>query len=153
MAHEKVIIYTDGGSRGNPGPAGIGGVVYDREHLKEIDTVSKYIGVTTNNQAEYQALLATLEKAHKLGAKEVDCYLDSELLVKQMRQEYKVRDINLQPLFVKVWNLSMNFKRISWHHVPREKNKRADQLVNEALDAQIKMMRKDNALDVSIPME
>ena len=146
----KLVIYTDGGARGNPGPAGIGAVIWDRDRLKIIDTVSKYIGVATNNVAEYRALEAALEKAHKLGADEVDCYLDSELLVKQLRKEYKVKDPGLAALYVKVWNLSLNFKSIKYYHIPREKNIEADKLVNEALDKEVKAMRKENLLDVGM---
>lgn len=148
--YQKLVTYTDGGSRGNPGPAAIGGVIWDRDQLKRIAEISKYIGVTTNNQAEYQALVATLEKVKELGAEEVTCYLDSELLVKQLNKEYKVKDQNLAPLFVKAWNLSLSFKKITFHHVPRERNKDADEQVNKALDREIKMMHKDNALDVGM---
>lgn len=130
---KKLIIYTDGGARGNPGPAGIGGVLYNEKKEKIFD-YGKYIGEATNNQAEYQSLLFALEQAKKHGAEEVICYLDSELVVKQMRGEYKVKDKDLGKIFIKIWNLSQGFKKISWHHVPREKNQEADALVNQALD-------------------
>lgn len=128
------IIYSDGGARGNPGPAAIGAVILslDGEVIKEI---SKTIGETTNNQAEYQAIIAGLEAAKDLGAESVECFLDSELVVKQLKREYKVKNKELAPLFLKVHNLSVQFKKISYTHVPREKNKEADRLVNEALDA------------------
>ncbi len=128
------IIYSDGGARGNPGPAAIGAVILslDGEVIKEI---SKTIGETTNNQAEYQAIIAGLEAAKDLGAEAVDCFLDSELVVKQLKREYKVKNQDLAPLFLRVHNLSVQFKKISYTHVPREKNKEADRLVNEALDA------------------
>ncbi len=128
------IIYSDGGARGNPGPAAIGAVILslDGEVIKEI---SKTIGETTNNQAEYQAIIAGLEVAKDLGAEAVECFLDSELVVKQLKREYKVKNQDLAPLFLKVHNLSVQFKKISYTHVPREKNKEADRLVNEALDA------------------
>lgn len=129
----KLVLYTDGGARHNPGPAGIGFVIYD-ENKKLLKKQGKYIGEATNNQAEYQALIAGLEQAKKMKADEVDCYLDSELLVKQLNHEYKIKDHGLGPLFIKVWNLSQSFKKIKFHHVPREKNKEADKLVNEALD-------------------
>lgn len=128
-----IILKTDGGARGNPGPAAIG-VVLEDEQKKVIKEFGRYIGETTNNQAEYQALLAGLTEAYKLGAEEINCYLDSELVVKQLKREYKVKDKELAPLFIKVWNLSQNFKKISYHHIPREQNKHADMLVNKALD-------------------
>ena len=130
---KKYIIYSDGGARGNPGPAAIGAVIKD-EKDKIIQEISKTIGETTNNQAEYQAILAGLEAVKKIGAEEVDCFLDSELVVKQLRHEYKVKNKELAPLFIKVHNLSLQFKKISFTHVRREQNKEADKLVNEALD-------------------
>ncbi len=129
----KLKIYTDGGARGNPGPAGIGAVAYDTKG-KVIFEISQYLGETTNNQAEYRALLKAVEKAKNIGAKEVDFYLDSELVVKQLNREYKVRNKDLQPLFVQVYNLSLSFKKISFTHIPREKNKEADKLANQAMD-------------------
>ena len=128
------IIHSDGGARGNPGPAAIG-VVIKSDDGKLIEEISKTIGETTNNQAEYQAIIAGLETAKKLGAEAVECFLDSELVVKQLRHEYKVKNKELAPLFVKVHNLSLQFKKISFTHVMREKNKAADKLVNIALDA------------------
>ena len=128
------IIHSDGGARGNPGPAAIG-VVIKSDDGKLIEEISKTIGETTNNQAEYQAIIAGLETAKKLGAEAVECFLDSELVVKQLRREYKVKNKELAPLFVKVHNLSLQFKKISFTHVMREKNKAADKLVNIALDA------------------
>ncbi len=128
-----MILRTDGGARGNPGPAAIGVVIAD-EQGGMVREFGRYIGETTNNQAEYQALLAGLEEAKKLGATEVHCYLDSELVVKQLRQEYKVKDKGLAPLFVKVWNLSQSFTKVTYTSVPREQNKRADMLVNQTLD-------------------
>lgn len=126
-------LFTDGGSRGNPGPAAIGGVLYDTED-KIITSFSKYLGETTNNQAEYTALLTGLELAQKHQVRELSCFLDSELVVKQLKKEYKVKDAGLAKLFVKVWNLSQNFQKISFTHVRREYNKEADLLVNQALD-------------------
>ncbi|MDP3244907.1 MAG: ribonuclease HI family protein [bacterium] len=128
----KFILYTDGGARGNPGPAGIGAVIF--KEGKIVFQEGRYIGETTNNQAEYQALILGLEKAKAFGAKEVECRLDSELVVKQMNREYRVRDADLAPLFVKVWNLSISFQKVTFRHVPREQNKQADKMVNEAVD-------------------
>jgi len=129
---KKVQLYTDGGARGNPGPAGIGYVIWDGHKL--VEKGNKYIGETTNNQAEYQAIILGLEKVKNIGAEEVDCFLDSELVVKQLNREYKVKDKDLAPLFIKVWNLSLSFKKITYNHIRREKNKEADKLVNEAID-------------------
>ncbi len=131
----KLITFTDGGSRGNPGPAAIGVVVKDALTGKNIAGFGKYIGVTTNNQAEYQALVAALETALKHDATEVACFLDSELIVKQMNREYRVRDINLQPHFTKIWNMAQTLKKCTFTHVRREKNTEADAFVNQALDA------------------
>lgn len=132
MGH-KVTIYTDGGARGNPGPAGIGIVIVDESNAKRYG-YGDYIGETTNNQAEYRALLFALEKSLEQGADEASCYLDSELVVKQMRREYRVKEPGLAQLFLKVWNLATQFKRISYHHIPRARNKDADALVNKAID-------------------
>lgn len=129
----KLIIYTDGGARGNPGPAGIGAVLYD-EHKKIVVEISKFLGVATNNQAEYQALIAAFKKAAVLGATELDCYLDSELVVRQLRHEYKVKNKDLAPLFLTIYNLSLSFKKITYTHIPREQNQEADRLANEAMD-------------------
>jgi len=133
MKNKKIFIYTDGGARGNPGPAGIGAVLYneDQEVLAEI---SKYLGQATNNQAEYKALIFGLKKALELEAQEVSCYLDSELVVRQLNREYKVKNKDLAPLFLEVHNISLGFKKITFTHIPREKNKQADKLANEAMD-------------------
>jgi len=129
----KLIIFTDGGARGNPGPAGIGVAIYD-EKKKLVAELSAFLGVATNNQAEYQALIAALKKAGELGVSELDCYLDSELVVRQLKREYKVKNKDLAPLFLTIHNLSLNFKKISYTHIPRERNQEADRLANEAMD-------------------
>lgn len=129
----EYTIYSDGGARGNPGPAAIGVVISQDNRV--VATISRCIGETTNNQAEYQAIIAGLEKAIELKAETVECFLDSELVVKQLRHEYKVKNKDLATLFIKAHNLSLQFKKISFNHVPREENKAADKLVNEALDA------------------
>lgn len=133
MKISQVKLFTDGGARGNPGPAGVGAVITDMDG-KVLVARKKFLGVATNNQAEYQALLLGLEEAKKIGVKEVACYLDSELTVKQMRREYKVKNPGLAALFVKVWNLLPSFEKVTFHHVLREKNVLADQLANEAMD-------------------
>jgi len=131
--NKKIKIFSDGGARGNPGPAGIGAVVFD-EKDEILSTHKKYIGETTNNQAEYKALILGLEEALKLKPQEVECFLDSELVVKQVRREYKVKNKELAKRFVEVWNLSQKFQKITFFHVRREKNTIADGLVNEAID-------------------
>jgi len=131
--NKKIIIFSDGGARGNPGPAGIGAVLYDSKK-QVLAKISKYIGEATNNQAEYQALITALKKAKELGGQELDVFLDSELVVKQLNREYKVKNKELAPLFLEVYNLSLNFSKITFTHVYRENNKEADRLVNEALD-------------------
>ncbi|MFA6594057.1 MAG: ribonuclease HI family protein [Candidatus Buchananbacteria bacterium] len=128
----KAIIHSDGGARGNPGPAGIGAVIKIGE--KQIE-LKHYIGETTNNQAEYRALILALEHALVAGVTEAECLLDSELAVKQLNREYRVKDKDLAPLFVKVYNLSTKFKKITFKHIYREQNKLADKLVNEAIDS------------------
>lgn len=133
MKYEKLTIYADGGARGNPGPAGIGAVILG-EKGKAVAKISKYIGETTNNQAEYKALIAALTKAKELGACELEVFLDSELVVKQLNREYRVKDKDLAPLFVRVYNISLGFKKIVFKHIKREKNELADKLVNLALD-------------------
>ncbi len=130
---KKLIIFTDGGARNNPGPAGIGAVLMGEDRCVAAQ-ISEYIGETTNNQAEYRAVLAALEKAEELGAEELEFFLDSELVVKQLNREYRVKDANLAPLFIRIYNQTLNFKKVTFTHVPREMNKEADRLVNLAID-------------------
>lgn len=129
-------LNTDGGSRGNPGPAGIGGVL--KNGKEEVATFAKYIGEKTNNQAEYAALIVGLAQAHKKGVKEIICRLDSQLIVKQLNGEYRVKHVMMKPLFAQVKKLEKEFSAISYVHVRREKNTEADALVNKALDAKLK---------------
>lgn len=129
----KLIIYTDGGARGNPGPAA-GGVVIKNEAGKNLAAYGEYLGAQTNNFAEYSALISGLQKAKELGASEVECLLDSELVTKQMRGEYKVKEPTLQKLFVKAYNATSVFKKVIFKHIRREQNSEADALVNETLD-------------------
>jgi len=130
---DKLIIYSDGGSRGNPGPAAIGVVIYDAAK-NELKRISKYIGETTNNQAEYKALIAGLEEAVVLGGQDLVCHLDSELVVRQMQGKYKVREASLKEPATQALKLTAKFVNVQFVHVPREKNKLADKLVNKALD-------------------
>lgn len=136
----KIIIHTDGGARGNPGPSAIGVVITSGDKLMK--EYGKTIGDATNNVAEYSAVvsaLETLEKGLKEKSKlaEILIKADSELVVKQLNGVYKVKEPTLQKLFVKVYNLRQHFKSVDFTHIPREQNKRADQLVNDALDKEI----------------
>lgn len=136
---QKIIMYTDGGSRGNPGPAAVG--VYIETLGKKI---GECIGIRTNNDAEYEALILGLQKTKlflgkdKAKKAELECFLDSELVVKQLNHEYKLKEPRIQQYFIEIWNLMIEFEKVSFVHIPREKNKIADALVNEALDGQCK---------------
>lgn len=129
-------MYTDGGARGNPGPAGAGVVIYDGE--KKVAELKKYLGDhQTNNWAEYEALILGLQEVKKrgLGKQGIEIRMDSELIVKQMSGEYQVKEETLWPRYMKVHNLLVaNFSDVRFVHIPREKNKEADKLVNEAID-------------------
>ncbi len=130
----KLIINTDGGARGNPGPAGIGVVICD-EHHRLISEHKNYIGEATNNVAEYQALILALNQASKIGADELLIQMDSELIVRQMIGQYKIKEPALKILAAEVIKLKNHFKKVEFKHVRREQNKEADRLVNEAIDA------------------
>ena len=135
----RLIVYTDGGSRGNPGPAAIGIVICDK-YGNVIKKYSKAIDETTNNEAEYQAVIFALQKIKFLFGKkkakelEIEIKTDSELVSKQLNHQYKIKEKNLIPFFIKVWNLEMDFKKVFFTHIPREENKEADRLVNQELD-------------------
>lgn len=136
----KFILYTDGGSRGNPGVAGAGVAIMD-ERGQTLKTASKPLGHTTNNEAEYQAVILGLETAKRFLGKDkianttIEVRLDSELVAKQLRGEYQIKEATLQPLFLKVWNMKIkDFPRLTFTPIPREQNKLADQLANEAMD-------------------
>ncbi len=135
--HEGIVMYTDGGARGNPGPAGAGFVAYDGE--KKLFECGKYLGDNrTNNWAEYEALALALAEAKKRGlaGKHIEIRMDSELIVKQMSGEYQVKEETLWPQYMKVHNLIVaHFPSIHFVHVPREENKESDRLVNKALDS------------------
>lgn len=136
----KLKIYTDGGARGNPGPAGIG--VHATAQDSTIFQLSEYIGETTNNVAEWQALIKALEhiKEKNIQVNQLDFYLDSMLVVKQVKREYKVKKPHLQKLFIKAHQLLQELEstKVSFYHIPRDKNKIADSLANQALDALLK---------------
>lgn len=132
-------MYTDGGSRGNPGPAALG--VY-------IETLGKsygeYLGRKTNNEAEYAAILSALKKIKSLVGRErakqahIDMYMDSELACRQLNHVYKIKEERIQKFFIEIWNEMLDFGRVTFTHVLRERNKEADRMVNEALDIQEK---------------
>lgn len=135
----KLIIHTDGGARRNPGPAGLGVIIQD-EDGKTVKRISEYIGEATNNQAEYRAVIRAMEEAESLlksgmTIEELEFYLDSELVVEQLNRRYKVKNKELAPLFVKIYNMTMGFKKVSFNYVPRTQNIEADRLVNEAIDS------------------
>ncbi len=129
-------LFTDGGSRNNPGPAAIGGILYDSRGV-ELDRFSQYIGVATNNQAEYQALAQGLVLAQKHKLKQLDVYLDSELVVKQIQGEYKVKEAGLRQRVAELQSVLQAFTALHLHHIPRAENALADSLVNQALDEQL----------------
>lgn len=133
---ERLILWTDGGARGNPGPAGIGVVLTDAQG-ELVAEIAEYIGEATNNQAEYRALIAGLTRAQELAATVVDIRMDSELVVRQLQGEYKVKNENMKPLYAQATALLKTFARYTIQHVRREQNTEADKLVNQALDAAI----------------
>lgn len=134
---DKIIIYCDGGSRGNPGPAASG--IYIEQLNKGY---SKFLGNATNNEAEYQSAIFALKKIkHLIGGEkaektEIEIKTDSELIVKQLNGEYKIKEKSLIPFFIEIWNLKQDFGKISFIHIPREENKEADKMVNKELDNQ-----------------
>jgi ribonuclease H / adenosylcobalamin/alpha-ribazole phosphatase len=130
----KAKLWTDGGARGNPGPAAYG-YVLEADDGTILAAHGETIGVATNNVAEYRALIAGLEKAIEVGVDELEVVSDSELLVKQMKGEYRVKNENLRPLAVQASRLARQVGRVRWTSVRREHNELADRLVNEALDA------------------
>ena len=133
MTIKKVIIHTDGVSRGNPGLADIGAVIKDARG-RLLASVFLRIGRATNNQAEYRAVISGLEKAIELGAKQVELKLDSQLVVRQVNGRYRVKNIALKPLYQKVKQLQDCLESFTITHIPREQNKEADRLANKALD-------------------
>ncbi len=129
----KLIIYTDGGARGNPGPAGLGVYITDEEG-NVVKEHSRYLGAQTNNYAEYMAIVDALTHAKELGADEVAMRMDSELAVRQLNGIYKVKNAALAILFMQVHNLRLSFRKVTFTHVRREQNTHADRLVNAAID-------------------
>ena len=145
----QIKIFSDGGARGNPGPAAVGGVI--RQLDKETKRISRYIGNATNNQAEYRAVIEALTWVKENFANhtsnytpgmsekvEIECFLDSELIVEQLNQRYKIKNEGLKPLFWQVRDLVITLGgKVTFKYIPREKNKEADRLVNKAIDDQI----------------
>ncbi len=135
MKRERTLsIHTDGGARGNPGPGAIGVTIEEDGQI--IDAFGRMVGErVTNNQAEYLAVEAALQRAMVLGADRIELTLDSELVASQLRQEFRVKDRELSRLFVRVWNLLQGFRKVTIRSVPRAQNQAADEQVNRALDA------------------
>ena len=134
----RIIIYTDGGSRGNPGPAAIGVIITD-EKGKVLKEYAEKIGRATNNEAEYEAVIFSLQKAkllfgkRKIKTMEIEVKMDSEFVAKQLNGKYKILDRNIEQLFLKTWNLKVDFGNVKFTYISRDKNLEADKLVNKAL--------------------
>ncbi|MEX1064154.1 MAG: ribonuclease HI family protein [Candidatus Paceibacterota bacterium] len=138
---KKYLIHTDGGSRGNPGPAAIGVVIELHDGAKK--EYNEYIGEATNNVAEYKAVIFALKKLKSLIGKgkaaeaKVEIHVDSELVERQINGQYKIMDKNIQQFFIEIWNLKIDFGELTFKHIPREDNHGADRLVNAALDKEL----------------
>lgn len=136
---EKLIVYTDGGSRGNPGPSAIG-VVVQNERGEKLKTYSQHIGNGTNNEAEYEAVIFALKKikalfgSERVSKMQIDFRIDSELVVEQLADRYKIIEDHIGKLYLAVRNLKLDYGVVTYTHIPREQNREADRLVNEALD-------------------
>ncbi|PIP73373.1 MAG: hypothetical protein COW88_02020 [Candidatus Lloydbacteria bacterium CG22_combo_CG10-13_8_21_14_all_47_15] len=139
---QKLIIYTDGGSRNNPGIAGAGAVIKDGNG-KTLKELAKPLGIRTNNWAEYEAVFLGMTEAKKLFGKklqdiEIEMRMDSELVVRQLNREYQIKEETLFPQFIKIWNMRVkDVPNVVFTHVRREENKDADRLANEAMDSQV----------------
>ena len=134
-APTEVVVWTDGGARGNPGPAGYGAVV-TTPGGQVLAEVAEGIGWATNNIAEYKGVIAGLRRARELGARRVRMRADSLLVVNQQKGLWKVKNAGLRPLWAEAARLARGFERVTWEHVPRERNRHADALANRAMDAQ-----------------
>ncbi len=132
-AHRKLRIYSDGAARGNPGPAGAGAVIMSPEG-EIIERLGRFLGSNTNNYAESMGLIIGLERAHELGAREVEVLADSQLMIRQLGGSYKVKAENLKPLYMEAVAMLRGFDRVQLVHVPREQNKDADEMSNRAID-------------------
>ncbi len=136
-AEKEWLMMVDGAARGNPGEAGSGAVIYD-EHGAVVKELSRYLGRTTNNVAEYQGLLMGLEELIRMGKKRISVRSDSQLLVRQLNGQYRVKDEKLKPLFERAMMLLRRFDSFRIIHVPRELNKAADRLANQSIDDALK---------------
>jgi ribonuclease HI len=132
---DELIVYTDGGSRGNPGPSASGFVIFDKEE-RPLFEGGKYLGITTNNQAEYQAVRLALQKALEMGGRRLSFRLDSQLVVNQLNGIYQIRNRDLWPIHANIKDLVKKFEKVTFTHVRREFNKDADGMVNKILDQQ-----------------
>ncbi|OGL29636.1 hypothetical protein A3D14_01310 [Candidatus Saccharibacteria bacterium RIFCSPHIGHO2_02_FULL_47_12] len=137
LESKEVKLFADGGSRGNPGPSASGYVLLDMQD-NVIAKNGTYLGETTNNQAEYHSLISGLHEAHKRGAKYVHVYMDSQLVINQLKGSFKVRHDGIKPVYQKAVDIASQFADVTYTHVPREYNKAADAMVNETLDKNIK---------------
>jgi ribonuclease HI len=136
VASSRLRVYSDGAARGNPGPAGAGAVLVDAEG-RVVARLGKFLGPQTNNHAEYMGLLLGLRHARALGAREVEVYADSELLIRQLSGQYQVRSPSLRPLYEEARGLLKAFSRVKLTHVPREENREADEMSNRAIDERL----------------
>ncbi|HEX4728510.1 MAG TPA: reverse transcriptase-like protein, partial [Jatrophihabitans sp.] len=133
-AGRRVVVEADGGSRGNPGPAGYGALVLDADTEAVLDERQAAIGVASNNVAEYRGLIAGLTAAAELGAVQVEVRMDSQLVIEQLAGRYRVKNQNLKPLHAQASELAGRFERVDYRWVPRAENVRADRLANQAMD-------------------
>jgi ribonuclease HI len=135
-SHVHLRVYSDGAARGNPGPAGAGAVLMDTSgHV--VDRLGRYLGVQTNNYAEYMGLLLGLKRARELGARDVEVFADSELMIRQLDGRYQVKSPTLRPLYEEAKALLKGFPRVKLVHVPRELNASADEMSNRAIDERL----------------
>ncbi|ADL12237.1 ribonuclease HI family protein [Acetohalobium arabaticum] len=142
----ELNIYTDGASRGNPGPGGIGVLIKDgSNNIKE--ELADYIGEATNNEAEYQAIIAGLKKARELNSESISLFSDSQLVIKQLTGEYRVRSEKLKPYYLEIKELLQDLPDCDFQHIPREENHKADELANLGID-QFQQSRVDSIGDV-----
>lgn len=139
---KRIRAYTDGGARGNPGPAGAGAVLLlldeEGKEVRQLAEVSVYLGETTNNQAEYRAIFLALQKARELGSEDVEVRMDSELAARQLNGQYRVKNAELAQRYLEIVNLKRSFKRVIFKHVRRAQNAQADALVNAAIDQHLR---------------
>jgi len=130
---KRLVLNTDGACRGNPGPSSIGVVMRDASN-KVVETIARPIGVRTNNYAEYEAIRVAFERARELGAEAIVLRADSQLAIRQLEGQYRVKNENIRPLYEAVKKLERSFTSVRYEHVPRELNREADELANLALD-------------------